>query len=208
MSALSHHITVSKTARYFTLGALTEETEEIWIVIHGWAQLAANFINDLSALDNGKRFIVAPEALSRFYIKPGKPDVGATWMTSEDREAEMKDYVLYLNTLYDALDITKHKAKIVILGFSQGVATASRWIFKNQRRTDTLIFYAGEPANELQNAESVATFGQTKKFFVCGTEDQFINELNLPKVKALLTGFEFIPFEGKHEMKAEVLLGL
>ena len=208
MSLQSHHIPVIKTARYHTLGTLGETTEEVWFVVHGFAQLAESFLKEFSNLDNGKRFIVAPEALNRFYLKTGKPEVGATWMTREDRDTEMKDYVVYLNTLYDALAVSGHKAKIIALGFSQGVATLSRWIYKNHRRIDTLIFYAGEIANELQNAESVATFHHEKKYLVCGDQDQFINELNLPKVKSLLAEFEFIPFEGKHEIKAEVLEGL
>jgi predicted esterase len=208
MSIQSNHITVTKTARYFTLGDLNDQTEEVWIVIHGFAQLAEGFIKDLEVLDNGKRYIIAPEALNRFYLKAGRPEVGATWMTREERESEMKDYVVYLNALYDALSIAGHKARVVVLGFSQGVATMSRWVYKNQRRIDTLIFYAGEIADELQNAESVATFDHHKKYFVCGDQDQFINELNMPKVKSLLTAFEFISFEGKHEMKAEVLQGL
>lgn len=202
----SHHITVSKTARYYTLGTLDKDTEEIWIVIHGWAQLAEGFINEFAALDTGSRFIIAPEALNRFYLRAGKPEVGATWMTREDREAEMKDYVDYLDTLYDALALSQHSAKVVVLGFSQGVATLSRWVYRNERRIDALIFYAGEIANELQNEESVAAFHQQEKYFICGTEDPFINELNLPKVTTLLKGFKVIMFEGKHELKADVLL--
>ena len=30
------HITVSKTARYYTLGELNEQTQQVWIVIHGF----------------------------------------------------------------------------------------------------------------------------------------------------------------------------
>jgi predicted esterase len=208
MSIQSHHIAITKTARYCTLGKLNDQTEEIWFVIHGFAQLAADFLKSFEPLDTGKRYIVAPEALNRFYLKVGKPEVGATWMTREDRETEMKDYVVYLNALYDALAISKHKAKIVVLGFSQGVATVSRWIYKNHRHVDTLVFYAGEPANELQNAEDIASFDQKQKYFVCGDQDRFINELNIGKFKSLLAGFEYIPFEGKHEIKAEVLENL
>lgn len=208
MSASAHHITVSKTARYYTLGKLHAETKEIWVVIHGWAQLAKGFISELSTLDNGDRYIIAPEALNRFYLRAGKPEVGATWMTREDREAEMKDYVNYLNNLYDALDLSSYAAKIVVLGFSQGVATQSRWVYRNERRVDALIFYAGEIANELQNEESVSAFHQQEKYFICGTEDPFINELNLPKVIALLKGFTVVMFEGRHELKTDVLLDI
>ncbi len=204
----SHHITVAKTARYYTLGELSPDTKEIWIVIHGWAQLAEQFIGDFAALDNGERFIIAPEALNKFYLRAGKPEVGATWMTREDREAEMKDYVNYLNVLYDALDLSRHTAKIVVLGFSQGVATLSRWVYLNERRMDAVIFYAGEIANELQNAESIAAFTQKEKYFICGTEDPFINELNLPKVTSLLKGFTVVMFEGRHELKADALINI
>ncbi|MBS1595140.1 MAG: phospholipase [Bacteroidetes bacterium] len=208
MAAIAHHVTVSKTARYYTLGTLTERTREIWIVIHGWAQLAEQFIGDFAALDNGERFIIAPEALNRFYLRAGKPEVGATWMTREDREAEMRDYVNYLNVLYDSLNLSRHTAKIVVLGFSQGVATLSRWVYLNQRRMDAVIFYAGEIANELQNAESIAAFTQKEKYFICGTEDPFINELNLPKVTSLLKGFTVVMFEGRHELKADALINI
>jgi predicted esterase len=201
----SHHIPVTKSARYYTLGSLDEQTEEIWFVIHGWAQLAEQYLNGFTSLDNGKRFIIAPEALNRFYIKIGRPEVGATWMTREDRVYEIADYVAYLNTLYDSLPLSAHRAKIVVLGFSQGVATVSRWIYRNRRKVDTLVFYAGEPANELQNPESIASFDKTKNYFIYGTQDQFVNELNIQKYKDMLRGFEFISFDGKHEINAEVL---
>jgi predicted esterase len=201
----SHHISVTKTARYHTLGTLNELTEEVWFVIHGWAQLASEYLNSFSSLDNGKRFIIAPEALNRFYLKIGKPDVVATWMTREDRENEIADYVAYLNTLYDSFLLNNYKAKIVVLGFSQGVATVSRWMYQNPRKLDSLVFYAGEPGNELQNHQSIASFSKTKNYFIYGTEDQFINELNIQKYRDMLFNFEFISFEGKHEINAGVL---
>jgi predicted esterase len=202
------HISVSKTARYYTLGSLGEQTEEVWFVIHGFAQLAEKYLTTFLPLDNGKRFIIAPEALNRFYLKVGKPEVGATWMTREDREYEMADYIAYLNTLYDSFPLQGHTAKITVLGFSQGVATVSRWIYQNPRKVDTLIFYAGEPANELQNHNSVNAFDKTKNYFIYGTEDQFINELNTQRFKDMLPNFEFISFAGKHEINADVLAAL
>ena len=41
-----NHIQVTKTARYFTLGELNEKTLEVWFVLHGYAQLASDFIKD------------------------------------------------------------------------------------------------------------------------------------------------------------------
>jgi predicted esterase len=204
----SHHIPVTKTARYYTLGSLSDQTHEVWFVIHGWAQLAEPYLSGFLPLDDGSRFFIAPEALNKFYMKVGKPEVGATWMTREDRESEIKDYVAYLNALYDSFPLGDHDVKIIVLGFSQGVATVSRWAYRNERKIDTLIFYAGEPGNELQNPESSTTFDKTRNYFIYGDEDQFINELNINKYKAMLPNFEFISFGGKHEINTAVLAGI
>lgn len=204
----THHIPITKTARYHTLGSLNELTEEVWFVIHGFAQLAAQHLESFTSLDNGKRFIIAPEALNKFYLKVGKPEVGATWMTREDREHEMKDYVAYLNSLYDSLPLADFEGRIIVLGFSQGVATVSRWAYRNPRNIDTLIFYAGEPGNELQNAESIAAFDKTKNYFIWGNEDPFINDMNIQRFKDMLSGFEFILFDGKHEINTDILTAI
>ena len=106
---LTHHLSVPRTARYHVLGAMSQGLREIWIVCHGYGQLAARFLSWFAPLDDGTRLIVAPEALSRFYLddRPGaihtESRVGATWMTREDREHEITDYVRYLDVLHDTL---------------------------------------------------------------------------------------------------------
>ena len=91
-----HEIQVKKTARYFTLGTLDESTQTIWFLLHGYAQLANDFLASCAGLQNDTTYLIAPEGLSRFYFKDfvGKP--GASWMTSEERESEMQDYITYL----------------------------------------------------------------------------------------------------------------
>ena len=101
---------------------------ELWYVLHGYGQLAAPFLDDFRAIDDGTRLIVAPEALSRFYEgdvqarlhKDAK--VGASWMTREDRDAEIADYVAYLDTRARldrsrgwrmAAEISGHRARIL-----------------------------------------------------------------------------------------------
>ena len=62
-----HYVTARRTARFLTMGA-SEQPSELWFACHGYGQLASTFIRDLSPLDDGTRLIVAPEALSRFYV--------------------------------------------------------------------------------------------------------------------------------------------
>ena len=42
-----HEIEITKTARYFTLGELNENTKTVWFVLHGYAQTAEDFLESL-----------------------------------------------------------------------------------------------------------------------------------------------------------------
>src|SRR5207302_9410481 len=89
------------------------------------------FLEKLRVLDDGRRHLVAPEGLSRFYLteSPTERRVGATWMTREDRLAEIDDSVRYLDAVYDDVFGRIDRARVTVhaLGFSQGAATVSRW---------------------------------------------------------------------------------
>src|SRR5689334_22318965 len=97
MTLQDHHIVVPRTARYVTLG--DGAAEEIWFVLHGYSQLARHFVRWFEPAGRPGRLIVAPEALSRAYFEEagGMRRVGASWMTKEDRIAEIDDYVTYLD---------------------------------------------------------------------------------------------------------------
>jgi len=148
----AHALVVPRTARYYTLGPTHGFPRELWFVCHGYGQLAERFLRQFAPLDDGTRLIVAPEGLSRFYLDPlaqrrndPSPRVGATWMTREDRDAEIADYVAYLERL--AAEIRHPLAgaapRIVVLGFSQGTATVSRWLAASDLRVDQLVLWGG-----------------------------------------------------------------
>src|SRR5205085_360938 len=104
-TASEHAIEVPRTARYFLIGDASSTGKELWIVLHGFGQLAADFIEYFATLNDGERVVVAPEALNRYYTQPisvpsADRKVGATWMTKEFRDAEIADYVRYLDLLH------------------------------------------------------------------------------------------------------------
>jgi predicted esterase len=148
-----HHLTVRRTARYYTLG--DDRAGEVWFVCHGYAQLARYFLRQFEQLDDGSRLIVAPEALNRYYFEtaPGvhgaDARVAGTWMTREDREHEIDDYVAYLDALYDTIVRHTERRTIVALGFSQGAATVSRWAARGRARIDHVILWGSGLAAEL-----------------------------------------------------------
>ena len=92
-----HHLSTPRTARYHTLGDPASATH-IWIVLHGYGQLARYFLRPFEGLETGQ-LIAAPEGLSRFYSDIAHTRVGATWMTREDRDHEIIDQAIYLDRL-------------------------------------------------------------------------------------------------------------
>lgn len=144
------HIRVQRTARYHVLGDL-RTAQAIWIVLHGYGQLARYFLNKFEGLEDDL-LIVAPEGLSRFYLDEGHQRVGATWMTREDREEEIADQGAYLDALVDELRSERTDLPVHVLGFSQGVATACRWSLLGRTRIARLVLWAGtippEPTSE------------------------------------------------------------
>ena len=130
--AVEQHLVVRKTARTYRLGEPGPATREVWIACHGYGQLAARFIRSFQSIAGESRVVVAPEALHRFYLDP--PDrpaeqrrVGATWMTRDDRDRDIADYVAYLDDVCAEVRGAAPSASITALGFSQGAATVSRW---------------------------------------------------------------------------------
>ena len=99
------HLRVARTARYYMLGGRGEGVAEAWFALHGYRQAARRFARRFEVLDAPERIVVVPEALSRFYVDPSPgrhgPEhrVGASWMTREDRDNEIADYVAYLDAL-------------------------------------------------------------------------------------------------------------
>ena len=124
MQRKEHHIRVTRTARYYTLGDIEGNPQEVWFVLHGHMYLARQFIRYFRALEDPGRLIVAPEGLSRSYVNHEERRVGASWMTKEDRLNEIADYVNYLDELYRHLfeSLSRSSVRVHVVGFSQGAA--------------------------------------------------------------------------------------
>lgn len=206
----SHHVSVPRTARFFTLGKGGDSAVEIWFVLHGYGQLAERFIRYFTPLDDGTRLVVAPEGLSRFYLESGRNDkIGASWMTREDRLAEIADYVRYLDAVYAAVGAEVAR-RVTVLGFSQGTATAARWLAQGTAQAQRLILWGGEVPPDLDLAAARGRWSETQLTMVVGSADQFITSKILARDELRLTeqgiGYRVERFDGGHEIREEVLL--
>jgi predicted esterase len=209
-----HHLTVPRTARYYVAGAM-DTASEVWYVLHGYGQLAERFLGVFRSVGEGARCVVAPEGLSRFYLESGRNDrVGASWMTRADRLSEIADYVRYLDTLHDAVQAqrTAGDPVVTVLGFSQGTATAARWLVAGRCRARRLILWGGEVPPDLDLAAAREAWRDTDLVLVVGSEDQFITPKVLARDEARLRdhdiAYRVISFTGGHEIVPEVLARL
>jgi predicted esterase len=210
-----HHLDVRRTARYFTLGGAAGQPEEIWLVCHGYAQLAAPFLTRFEALNDGRRLIVAPEGLSRFYLEAGLhgPDsrVGASWMTREDRLQEIEDYIGYLDALHDAVfrPFDRAAMRLIVLGFSQGTATASRWAVRGKARVDRLVLWAGLLPPDVDPGAAAPRLNAMDLVLVAGDGDEYASPARLAEQRSALENsgvrHRVLTFHGGHAIEAETL---
>ncbi len=199
-----HQFSTSRSARYFTLGS-PQHAADVWLVCHGYGQLASRFLERFRPIEAERRYIVAPEGLSRFYLTehPTERRVGASWMTREDRLHEIEDYVSYLDTVYS--EIAPGKAKVTALGFSQGTATVCRWAGMGSSRIDRLIVWGGEVPPDLD----LKRLRVSSLTLVYGTRDEFFTPKIIAateeRLRANQIGYELMPFEGGHEIDEATL---
>lgn len=215
----SHYLVTPRTARYFTIGDPGPSIRDLWIVCHGYGQLAAEFLAEFQGIAAPDRLIVAPEALSRFY--PGEASgrhgrdtrVGASWMTREDRLNEISDYVTYLDALADhLLSSGSEDTRLRILGFSQGTSTACRWIARGRHTPAELIAWAGELTFDLEETALAGRLRGVAVHVVGGLRDRVVpaafldkelNRLQRAGVEATLHRFD-----GGHRLDRQLLEAL
>jgi predicted esterase len=214
----AHHLPVGRTARYLTRGPLDGSASAIWIGLHGYAQLASRFLRWLSPLEDGRTLLVAPEALSRFYLETG-PDgrhgttIGATWLTREDRDADLADHVAYLDRLEEHL-LALHPAPppLFVLGFSQGSALAARWAAQASRQPDHLVLWGTPLPADVSPSRLAERRAGRPITLVAGDHDPFAPpgslEANAEALRHAGARVEVRRFPGGHQLHGPTLLAL
>lgn len=204
---IARKITVPKTARYFLSAEPSPKFREVVFVCHGYAQLASEFIADFKSIESETRLIVAPEGLHRFYLRMGQDKVVASWMTRDDRNDDIHDYITWLDlAAADVLSKLSPDIKITVLGFSQGAATVSRWAAIGMTEIDHLVLWCGFFPPDLPADKPLKCLQLT---VVTATDDKYINaeseQKHLAEIKAIFATYKHIRFTGEHEVHSGTL---
>ena len=206
---LAKYLNVTLKTRYYSIGELDDNTKIILFVFHGYGQLAGYFGKHFEKLGS-EYFVVIPEGLHRFYVSGTEGRVGASWMTKEDREVDIENQSMYLNSLLKQLNVSDHpNAKLYVLGFSQGVATAMRWIIRNNIKIDAFINWAGSIPHDLDTEKVEKAFDRLSMQIIIGDKDPYfkeeVRENLLAWIEKYKLSVDFHSFDGEHKMNAQLL---
>jgi predicted esterase len=208
--SIQKEVSYTATNTYHTLNELTEKTKNIWIVFHGMGYLSKYFINYFSELNAEENYIIAPQAPSKYYQDKAFKHVGASWLTRENTLMETQNILNYVDSVFEKEIIGKTK-NLIVLGYSQGVSIAARWVASRKIQCDKLILHSGGIPNEIQAADFEFLKPSAKVIYLYGNNDQYITEAR--KTEEQLKGSKLFKdrlnievFEGAHEVNRQFLL--
>ena len=206
MTNTEKEVTYKIKNTYSTLNELTSETKTVWFVCHGLGFLSRYFIKYFKNLNPTENYIIAPQAQAKHYLNGEYTHTGACWLTKESTQLEIENARNYLDQVYKAENIPQN-VKFVILGFSQGVSIATRWIAKNHIKCDALFLYAGKIPREFKKT----SFNRIPTIkFIYGTKDEYISDKIITEEKEYCNNIfgnkiEYISFEGTHQLNKNVI---
>jgi predicted esterase len=211
MKSISKKVSYKNTNTYETLNELTPKTKNVWMVFHGIGYLSRYFLRYFDGLPADENYIIAPQAPSKYYLNNTYTHVGASWLTKIDTEQETENVLTYVNEVWRNEKPKDAKISLIVMGFSQGVSIATRWLAQEQLPCKTLLLYAGGLPKELKTSDFDHLIkNNTKIISIIGDKDAYLTPERLKNERERLAVLfkgkaQHITFHGGHEIKKEIL---
>ena len=212
MNTAENFISYSSKNSYTTLNQCTAKTKNVWFVFHGIGYLSRFFLKYFNELNPEENYIIAPQAPSKYYLNNEYRHVGASWLTKEVTAMEMDNLLNYLDAVYNK-EVIPAACNLIILGYSQGVSVAMRWVAKRKIPCQQLVLYAGGIPEELifDDFEFLGKSARVK--VIVGNSDEYLTaarmEIEQQKIGKLFPeNAELFTFTGKHEIKKTIINSL
>lgn len=208
MNSEEKEITYKTCNSYSTLNTLTEHTKNVWFVCHGMGYLSRYFLRYFKHLNAEDNYFIAPQAPSKYYIQP-KMHVGANWLTRDNTESGMQNILNYFDAVFEAENIPED-VNFIVLGYSQGVSVAMRYLAKRQLQCSQLVLHSGGIPKELTAKDFEHLSKDTKIKLIYGTEDEYLDAERIAQERQRaeeLFGekLTILPFEGKHVVNVDYI---
>jgi predicted esterase len=210
--ALEKQVSYKTTNTYTTLNVGTPKTKNIWLVFHGMGYLSRYFIKYFEQLNPEENFVIAPQAPSKYYQGKNFKHIGASWLTRENTEEDTKNILEYIDAVFEA-EKPKHLSNFIILGYSQGVSIATRWIASRKINCDHLVLHSGGIPKELRPEDFTFMNLDTKVTYLYGNNDEYITEARKTEEELKASSLfgkrlEIEMFKGIHEVNTDFIYRL
>ena len=200
-------ISIPQMLRFYRSGIPMSETDNVWICLHGYGQLAKFFMRKFQSVEE-RIHMVFPEAMHRFYLEGNNGRVGASWMTKEERLTDISNQSRYLDALYEQV-IGMGQHRVTVIGFSQGASTASRWACATSKPLHDLVLWSSAFPPDLPDMIANEQNRNMRVYQLIGKEDPYLKantaDINTHFKSPGSHDSEFISFDGGHEIRPEEL---
>lgn len=196
---------------YDTLNELTSETKTVWLVFHGIGYLSRYFIRLFADMNAEENYFIAPQAPSKYYKGEDYRRVGASWLTKENTALETENVLRYVDALVASENIPEH-VNFVVLGYSQGVSIASRWIARRKVACNALVIISGAFPKELTHKDFTFLPDTTKVVHILGDKDPYFEKDKVDaekvRVQEIFPQITFKTHSGGHELDWKTLVDI
>src|SRR5690606_35842800 len=172
---LEKEVSYTTTNTYSTLNTFTKKTKNVWIVFHGMGYLSKYFVKHFEKLNAEENFIIAPQAPSKYYQDKKSKHVGASWLTRENTLSETENVLNYIDAVFEK-ELSGKLPNLFVMGYSQGVSIALRWVASRKINCNKLILHSGGIPKELKASDLEFLLPSCSIVSLYGNKDPFITE--------------------------------
>ncbi len=200
---------IAHSVYYAVSAPETNSPAPLLLVLHGFGQVAAEFIKIFEPLVQRGVLVAAPQAPHQFYKSLADRTVGFSWLTRYERDQSIQDFARYMENFY-ALLHSEHRLdtrRVFVLGFSQGVSMAYRmWTHSNVPLAG-LIACGGDLPPDV--GEHLRALSPLRVLLVHGRHDQIVPLRKAHDAQSQLENanvpVELFEFEGQHLIPPEAM---
>ena len=204
---IERSISTGTHGRYLVVPPASAGPAPIIMGFHGYAEGAEAQLERLRAIPGVEQWLlVSVQGLNRFYQRRTN-EVVAGWMTRQDRELAIADNLAYVAGVMDAVGREWPGApRIVLAGFSQGVAMMFRAAAAAAKPVDGVVAVGGDVPPELERA----ALARIRAALVCrGMRDEWYTSAtfdnDVRRLRDAGTDVRPLLFEAGHEWSGDVV---
>jgi predicted esterase len=148
-SHTTEHAIAARTHGRYLVCPGEDSAAPMLLGFHGYAETAEDELRRLQTIPGIERWtVVSIQGLHQFYRRSTN-EVVANWMTRQNRELAINDNIAYVQDVVNALSHFT-PARLVVTGFSQGVAMAFRAAATLSQPVAAVIACGGDIPPELE----------------------------------------------------------